>query len=396
MPALALAERHVKGKDAGKNLFRDLRLAACLHVSKETAVLIEALHSTGLEIELVAANPLSSQDHIASYLKSIGISVSARSGETFDEYEGHIQRAAKSNPDLIIDDGGELHVAYHATNSSGCRGGTDETTTGAIRLRALDAVGRLRYPVISVNEAKTKHIFDNKYGSGQSAIDGVLRATGLLLAGKCVVVTGYGWVGRGVAERARGMGAHVTVTEVDGLKAVEAHLDGFEVLPMIEAASKGDMFLTCTGQIKVIRNEHFGVMQDGAILANMGHFDKEIDVPALYKRAKKVESVRPGVQKIEFSDGKSIFLLCEGRVVNLVAAEGHPPEVMQLSFANQLLSLYYLVENNVSLTKNEQKVLKFPEEIDSLVTAFALKSFNLRIDELTQSQVDYANSYTSE
>lgn len=395
MPVFVLAEKYVREKITEKSLFSDLRLAACLHVSKETAVLIDSFHSLGAEIQLVAANPLSSQDDIVSYLTRRGISVLARSDESVEEYRNSIYSAAKSHPDLIVDDGGELHVAYSLVDSKSCRGGTDETTSGTIRLRALERDGRLSYPVIPVNEAKTKHIFDNKYGSGQSAIDGMLRATDLLLSGKCIVVAGYGWVGRGVALRARGMGSRVIVTEVDEIKALEANLDGFEVAPMIEAAAEGDVFLTCTGQIDILREEHFEKMKDGALLGNVGHFDREIDVARLYKLAKKKEQVRKNVLRIELKADKSLYLLCEGRVVNLVAAEGHPPEVMQLSFANQLLSLFYLLEHQEELQNVKRRVLQFPEEIDRLVSSFALKGFNLKIDSLTKAQLDYASSYYS-
>lgn len=393
MPVFVLAEKYLKEKISGTSLFSGIRLAACLHVSKETAVLIDALHSLGLDVQLVAANPLSSQDNIASFLRSRGVSVVARSDESVEEYRNSIYSAAKSDPDLIVDDGGELHVAYSIVNSKSCKGGTDETTSGTIRLRALERDGRLSYPVIPVNEAKTKHIFDNKYGSGQSTIDGLLRATDLLLSGKCVVVAGYGWVGRGVALRARGMGARVIVTEVDEIKALEAYLDGYEVCPMIDAVDKGDVFLTCTGQIDVVREEHLKKMKDGSLLGNVGHFDREIDVAQLYRVAKKKEQVRKNVEKLEIDGEKSLYLLCQGRVVNLVAAEGHPPEVMQLSFANQLLSLFYLLEHEKELQKMESKVLQFPEEIDRLVSNLALEGFNLKIDTLTNAQLEYERSY---
>ncbi len=395
MPVFELAERYLKKRETGRNLFQGIHLAACLHVSKETAVLIDSLHSFGAEVQLVAANPLSSQDDIASFLKSRGVSVFARSGESPEEYTASIEAAAKCSPDLIVDDGGELHVAYSATDSTGCKGGTDETTSGTVRLKALADQGKLRYPVVPVNEAKTKHLFDNKYGSGQSTIDGLLRATGLLLSGKSVVVAGYGWVGRGVALRTRGMGARVIVTEVDGLKALEAHLDGFEVLRMIEAAEQGDIFLTCTGQIDILRAEHFQKMKDGAMLGNVGHFDREIDVPALYRLGRNTEEVRKNITRIELERGKSLYVLCQGRVVNLVAGEGHPPEIMQLSFANQLLSLCYLIDHENELRKEKRKLLQFPEEIDSLVTGFAMEGFHLKIDKLTERQRDYASSYYS-
>lgn len=393
MPVFLLAQRHIQEREKSRDLFRSLRVSACLHVSKETSVLIEAIHSLGADVTLVAANPLSSQDDVVEYLRSEGILVNAHSEETVDDYEQSIQSAARSEPDLIIDDGGELHVAYCLSDSCSCRGGTDETTSGTKRLRALEEAGRLKYPVLPVNEARTKHIFDNEYGSGQSALDGLLRATSLLIAGKVIVVAGYGWVGRGVADRARGLGARVVVTETEGTKALEAHLQGFEIIPMSKAAEIGDVFLTCTGQIEIIREEHLIAMKDGAILANVGHFDKEIRIPDLYKLAERVEQVRKNVSRFYFDSRKSLYLLCQGRVINLVAAEGHPPEVMQFSFANQLLALSYLLEHETELRSSSKKLLQFPEEIDVLVTELGLKGFHLSIDSLTESQKRYSNSF---
>lgn len=393
MPVFLLAQRHIQEREKSRDLFRSLRVSACLHVSKETSVLIEAIHSLGADVTLVAANPLSSQDDVVEYLRSEGILVNAHSEETVDDYEQSIQSAARSEPDLIIDDGGELHVAYCLSDSCSCRGGTDETTSGTKRLRALEEAGRLKYPVLPVNEARTKHIFDNEYGSGQSALDGLLRATSLLIAGKVIVVAGYGWVGRGVADRARGLGARVVVTETEGTKALEAHLQGFEIIPMSKAAEIGDVFLTCTGQIEIIREEHLIAMKDGAILANVGHFDKEIRIPDLYKLAERVEQVRKNVSRFYFDNRKSLYLLCQGRVINLVAAEGHPPEVMQFSFANQLLALSYLLEHETELRSSSKKLLQFPQEIDVLVTELGLKGFHLSIDSLTESQKRYSNSF---
>jgi adenosylhomocysteinase len=386
MPLISLARDHISSKHRG--LFRNVRIAACLHVSKETAVLLDAIHSLGAEITLVAANPLSTQNDIASFLESRSIHVSARSGETEGEYLSEIIALARSEPDLIVDDGGELHAAYSKADSRSCFGGTDETTTGTQRLRALAKEGRLQYPVIPVNEARTKHIFDNKYGSGQSGLDGLLRATGLLVAGKTVVVAGYGWVGKGVAKNLSGLGARVLVTEIDSAKALEAHFDGHQVLEMAEASSIGDLFVTCTGQIEVLRGEHFQKMKNGAILANIGHFDKEIWIPDLYLLATKVEQVTKNISRFDLETGNSVYLLSQGRVVNLVAAEGHPPEVMQLSFANQLLSLDYLLQYKDQL--KDEKLLNFPKEIDSQVSEFALRAFGLTIDSLTNRQKDYA------
>lgn len=396
MPALKLAESFVKRRMGRKNYLSGLRLAACLHVSKETAVLVCSLHSFGLEINLVAANPLSSQPDIAAFLSDEGIQVRARRNETTEEYEEDIRRVAISDPDLIIDDGGELHSAYASLNVETCFGGTDETTSGTLRLAALDNARKLRYPTIPVNEARTKHLFDNRYGTGQSALDGLLRSTGLLLAGKRLIVAGYGWVGKGVAERARGMGAKVTVTEVDPVRALEATLDGHDVFPMREAVSTADIILTCTGQIDVLSKAHFPLLKDGVILGNVGHFDQEINVKALFEQAEQLEQVRENVARIRLSENgkqKRVFLISQGRVINLAASEGHPPEVMQLSFANQLLSLNYLVKNRSELKRSKKKLLTFPKEIDELVSSFAMRSFNLKIDKLNSRQKRYARSF---
>lgn len=397
MPVFTLAEKYVRKKISRNSPLDGLRLSACLHVSKETAVLIHSFHSLGLDIRLVAANPLSSQDDIASFLSEQGINVFAHRGESVKEYSHEISEAARSQPDLIVDDGGDLHVAYARTRFDSCSGGTDETTSGTVRLRALDKLGKLRYPAIPVNEANTKHLFDNRYGTGQSAIDGLVRATGLLIAGKIVVVSGYGWVGKGVAERVRGLGARVVITEVDSIKALEAKLDGFEVLQMNEAAMIGDIFLTCTGQIDVINSHHFELLKDGAILGNVGHFNEEINTRSLYRIGERVEQVRDNVARIELkSSGKArhVYLLNQGRVVNLVSAEGHPPEIMQLSFANQLLSIFYLVTHRKELGRKTKKLLTFPREIDELVSSFALQGFGLKIDELSAKQKKYAVSFT--
>jgi adenosylhomocysteinase len=396
MPVLALAESYVKNKLKKSNPLKGLHLAACLHVSKETAVLLSCLQTLGLEIELVAANPLSSQNDIVNFLSEIGINVHARRGESVDQYNEEIAKAARSNPDLLTDDGGDLHVAYSKTNSHSCFGGTDETTSGTIRLNALEEHGKLRYPCIPVNEAKTKHLFDNRYGTGQSAIDGLIRATGLLVAGKTFVVAGYGWVGRGVAERVRGLGGRVIVTEINAVKALEAKLDGFEVMQMKDASSEGDVFLTCTGQIFVIAASHFETMKDGAILGNVGHFNEEIDVRALYRIAHTVEQIRDNVSCLLMrirGKTKKIYLLNQGRVVNLVSGEGHPPEIMQLSFANQLLSIFYLVIHKKELARRRHKLLEFPSEIDNLVARLALEGFNLKIDTLSKRQREYSHSF---
>jgi adenosylhomocysteinase len=395
MPAFILAEKYVKSR-APKvaRPFEGLKLTACLHISKETSVLVNSLRDLGFEITLAAANPLSSQAEITAFLLSRGVVVLGRKGETTDEYQKDILRAARASPDLIIDDGGELHFAYASSGGQTCFGGTDETTTGTTRLRAMDLAGKLRYPVIPVNEAPTKHIFDNKYGTGQSSVDGLIRATGILVAGKTAVLAGYGWVGQGVAMRLRGMGAKIIVTEVNPVRALEAHLDGFAVLPMKEAVAVADIVLTCTGQTNVLSAAIFGHLKDGAIIGNLGHFDVEIDVKKLFDMGTRIEQMRPNVAKIELNGQpkKSVLLLCQGRVINLAAAEGHPPEIMQLSFANQLLSIHYLVVHRKELTRNKTKLLSFPAEIDSLVADLALKGFNLKIDRLSSIQSRYAHS----
>jgi adenosylhomocysteinase len=395
MPAFVLAEKYVKSRARKVSRpFDGLKLAACLHISKETSVLVNSLRDLGFEITLAAANPLSSQDEISAFLLSQGVDVLGHKGETTDEYQKDILRAARASPDLIIDDGGVLHFAYASYGGQTCFGGTDETTTGTTRLRALDLAGKLRYPVIPVNEASTKHIFDNKYGTGQSSVDGLIRATGLLVAGKTVVVAGYGWVGQGVAMRLRGMGAKIIVTEVNPVKALEAHLVGFTVLPMKEAVVIADIVLTCTGQINVLSAPYFGLLKDGAIIGNLGHFGVEIDVKKLFYLGRRIEQLRPNVTKIELAGQpkKSVLLLCQGRVINLAAAEGHPPEIMQLSFANQLLSIHYLVVHRKELSRSKSKLSSFPAEIDSIVADLALKGFNLKIDRLSSEQSSYAHS----
>jgi adenosylhomocysteinase len=391
MPALILAKNYLVER-GGKRTLKGIRLGACLHISKETAVLIDTFSGFGMEIDIVAANPLSTKDSIAAYLSTLGIKVHGHSLETNAEYQSAIRSLANSSPQMIIDDGAELHVAYSLTDSNSCVGGTDETTSGTIRLQSLERKGKLRYPVIPVNEAKTKHFFDNKYGTGQSSLDGLIRATGLLLAGKLVAVSGYGWVGKGVAQRARGLGARVVVTEVDPVAALEAHLDGYEVRKMNDIVDRAEIFLTCTGQTNVLSKEHFKKMRDGAILGNCGHFDREITVGDLRELSASQREIKENIRQYKIP-GKSICLLCEGRVINLVAAEGHPPEIMQLSFANQLLSVHYLALHNKELKHQSAKVLPFPIEIDSLVAGFALSSFNLEIDHLNAKQKNYALSF---
>ncbi len=373
-----------------KKPLNGISLALCLHVTKETSVLAMGAKRLGADVSLTAANPLSTQDEIAAFLDSQGIDVYAWRGESSDEYMECIRSVLRKRPDIITDDGSDMHAMLH--NEQEFKdlnpiGGTEETTTGITRLKALEKDGLLRYPVIAVNNAYTKHLFDNRYGTGQSTIDGLLRATSLLIAGKKVVVCGYGWVGKGIAARARGFNANVIVTEVDPIKALEAHMDGFSVMPMKEAAREGDVFITATGQTRVISAEHIENMKDGAILANAGHFDVEIDVKYLEKNAKR--RVRDNLDEYRLSNGKRIYLVARGRIANLVAAEGHPPEVMALSFSNQLLSIVYLANNR----DMDKRVYDVPKEIDQQVAMNALEAMNVRIDRLTQEQIEYAKSW---
>jgi adenosylhomocysteinase len=389
MPVLKL----IKEMFENKKPLKGVRIGAVLHVTKETAVLVKTLKAGGAEVWLAASNPLSTQDEVAAALAEEGIHVFAWRGETQDEYFWAIDVIANAEPHIVIDDGGDLHVHIHKAKIELAKkivGGTEETTTGVTRLKALEREGMLKYPVIAVNNAYTKYLFDNRYGTGQSTIDGILRATNILFAGKTVVVAGYGWVGRGIAMRARGMGARVIVTEVDPVKALEAVMDGFEVMKMIDAAKIGDIFITATGNINVIRREHFEVMKDGAILANAGHFDVEVSVKDLESIAVEKRDIRDCVTEYVLPNGKKLYLLGRGRLVNLVCAEGHPSEIMDMSFANQALSVEYLLENRGRL---EPKVYNVPYEVDSTVARLKLKSMNIEIDELTEEQKRYLGSY---
>jgi adenosylhomocysteinase len=379
---MSIIERIVR-KNPGRPL-AGWRLGVCLHVTKETSVLVMAAKRLGAEVALCSANPLSAQDDIAAYLYGKGVNVYAWRNETRQQYQRCIADVLAFRPQLVTDDGSDLHAEAHAKKTKGIVGGTEETTSGVRRLAALERSGRLRYPVIAVNNATTKYLFDNRHGTGQSTLDGILRATAMFLAGARVVVCGYGWVGKGVAARARGMGAIATVTEVDPVKALEAKMDGFEVATMHEAARTGDLFITCTGQTGVIRKEHFANMKDGAILANAGHFDVEIDVSELYASGRP-EEARPGVERFNFR-GKRLYLLSRGRVVNLVAAEGHPPEVMALSFANQLLCILHVAKNHERLAAGVHAV---PEKIDGQVARYALAAMGIKIDSPTREQERY-------
>jgi adenosylhomocysteinase len=370
-----------------------VRVGAVLHVTKETAVLVRTLIAGGAEVWLAASNPLSTQDEIAAALATEGVKVFAWRGETSEEYFWCIEQIARSNPDVVIDDGGDLHVFLHEKTSEVAEkviGGTEETTTGVVRLKALEGSGLLKYPVIAVNDSRTKYLFDNRYGTGQSTFDGIMRATNILVAGKVVVVAGYGWVGRGIAMRARGLGARVIVTEVDPVRALEAVMDGFDVMPMSKAARVGDLFITATGNIDVIRAEHALAMKDGAILANAGHFNVEISVGEIESIAVSKRAIRNNVTEYLLPNGKRIYLLAEGRLVNLVAAEGHPSEVMDLSFSNQALAVKYLVENH---GKIEVKVHRLPDEIDNAIARMKLESMGIEIDTLTERQIEYLRSW---
>ncbi len=371
-----------------------IRVAACLHVTTETANLMRTLHAGGADVVLTASNPLSTQDDVAASLVSHDeIPVFAIKGEDHITYYKHINTALDHEPHITMDDGADLVSTLHKDRREllpTVLGGTEETTTGVIRLRAMAADGALMFPVIAVNDAMTKHLFDNRYGTGQSTIDGIIRATNILMAGKTFVVAGYGWCGRGLAMRARGIGANVIVTEVDPLPALEAVMDGFRVMPMEEAALIGDIFCTVTGDINVIDRRHFETMKDGALVANSGHFNVEINIPALEEMSVDKRRVRPFVDQYELPDGRMIHILGEGRLINLAAAEGHPASVMDMSFANQALSLEYMVKNYTSLKK---KVYSVPDEIDREIARIKLDAMGVKIDVLTPQQISYLNSW---
>ena len=384
----------LREKFASKRPLKGAVIAACLHVTKETAVLVRTLTRMGAEVYLAASNPLSTQDEVAAALVKEGVTVVAKRGETEEEYYWALERIASTKPDIVIDDGGDLHVLLHSKLQEiahHVRGGTEETTTGVIRLKALEREGKLLYPVFAVNNALTKWMFDNRYGTGQSTIDGILRATNILLAGKTVVVCGYGWVGRGIALRARGMGARVIVTEVDPVKALEAVMDGFQVMPIREAAKIGDIFITATGNINVITWKEMALMKNGAILANSGHFDVEVSVRDLEANAISKRKIREHVTEYILKDGRKLYLLAEGRLVNLVAAEGHPSEVMDMSFANQVLAVLKIWSESEGL---EPKVYVPPREFDEEVAREKLKSMGIEIDYLTPEQQEYLRSWS--
>jgi len=390
MPVLrSIRERFQKEKP-----LKGQRVTACLHVTSETANLMITLQAGGAEVCLCASNPLSTQDDVAAMLvKDFSIPTFCIKGENHETYYRHIQMALHHKPTLTMDDGADTVGVIHNERRDlidSIIGGTEETTTGVIRLRAMARDGVLMYPIIAVNDANTKHLFDNRYGTGQSTLDGILRATNILLAGRVVVVSGYGWCGRGVAQRARGMGARVVVTEIDATKALEATMDGFEVLPIIEAAKIGDLFITLTGNKNVISKEVLLNLKDGAIICNSGHFNAEIDIAALESIAKASQKVKPFVQEFETHKGTRIYLLAEGRLINLAAAEGHPASVMDMSFANQALCAEYLVTNCEKLDRN---VFAVPASIDQQVAKLKLDAMRIRIDQLSAEQELYLNSW---
>ncbi len=386
MPVLRLIrERFRKQKP-----LRGVKVAACLHVTTETANLTHTLVAGGAKVALCASNPLSTQDDVAAALVAdLGVPVFSIKGESNRVYYRHIMSALEMQPHITMDDGADLVttlLSKRKRSLSDVIGGTEETTTGVIRLKSMEKHGVLRYPLIAVNDSKTKHLFDNRYGTGQSTIDGILRATNSLLAGSKFVIAGYGWCGRGLATRAKGMGADVIVTEVDALKAIEAAMDGYRVMPMAQAARLGDVFCTVTGDVNVIRREHFRSMKDNAVVCNSGHFNVEIDIPALESMAKKKRQIRAFVTEYTLPGGRRINLLADGRLVNLSAAEGHPACVMDMSFANQALAAEYLVKQ---ATKLENKVYPVPEKIDSEIARLKLKSLGVKIDRLTPEQREY-------
>lgn len=388
MPVLSkIRERFEKEKP-----LEGLRIGACLHVTKETAVLIETLRSGGADVALCGSNPLSTQDEVAAMLAKSGVKVYAWRGETTEEYYWCVNRVIDHKPAITLDDGADLVSSIHSKRTEALdniMGGTEETTTGVIRLRAMAREGKLRYPIIAVNDAYTKYLFDNRYGTGQSTIDGILRATNILLAGKKFVVCGYGWCGRGLALRAKGMGANVIVAEVDPLRALEAVMDGFQVMPLLEAAEIGDIFITATGNIHVIRKEHMLRMKDGAIIGNSGHFNVEVNIPDLEEISVSKKTVRPNLEEYLLKDGRRLYLLAEGRLVNLASAEGHPSEVMDMSFSNQALCVEYIAKN----PSMEPQVYTVPREIDETVARLKLTGLGVQIDTLTDEQRQYLTSW---
>ncbi len=388
MPVLNL----IKGRFEKEKPLKGLILGACLHVTKETAVLARALTAGGATVALCASNPLSTQDDVAAALADSGVHVFAWRGQNTEEYYKCIDNVLDYKPAITLDDGADLVGTLHSKRQAqlkSVKGGTEETTTGVIRLRAMEKDGSLKYPIVAVNDAYTKYLFDNRYGTGQSTLDGILRATSVLIAGKNFVVGGYGWCSRGIAMRAQGMGANVIVTEVQPTRALEAAMNGLRVMPMSEAAAIGDIFVTATGDLNVIRKEHMQKMKDGVIMCNSGHFNVEISIPDLESLSKGKRTIRPNMEEYTLKDGRRLYLLAEGRLVNLAAAEGHPSEVMDMSFANQALCSEYIAKSR----KLETKVYTVPKEIDEKVAELKLKSMGIGIDELTAEQKKYLSTW---
>ncbi len=389
MPVLMnIKKRFEKGKP-----LKGVSIACCLHVTKETAVLMKTLKAGGAKVALCGSNPLSTQDDVAATLVKEGINVFAWRGVKTEDYYWCIDSVLDFNPDITMDDGGDLVTRIHERREDLLEkiiAGTEETTTGVVRFRAMEKDSALKYPVIAVNDAYTKYLFDNRYGTGQSTIDGILRSTSVLIAGKNFVVVGYGWCARGIAMRARGMGANVIVTEISPLKALEAVMDGFSVMPMSEASRIGDIFVSATGDKNVVNRKHMASMKTGAIIANSGHFDVEINIPELEDMSKSKKKIRDNVEEYTLRDGRKIYLLAEGRLVNLAAAEGHPSEVMDMSFANQALAALYILKNR---GKFKPEVYKLPDEIDSEIARLKLESMGIRIDKLTDEQEKYLSTW---
>lgn len=390
MPVLKqIQERFIKEQP-----FKGLKLSACVHVTKETAALCVVMKAGGANAILVASNPLSTQDDVAAALvKHYGIPTYAVAGETVEQYRNHIEIAIKHNPDIIIDDGCDIVSDLHSKHPEMCSkiiGSTEETTTGIIRLQALEKSGKLSFPAVGVNTSLTKHLYDNRYGTGQSAMDGLIRGANILIAGKTVVISGYGWCGKGCALRAKALGANVIVCEVDPLKALEAAMEGYRVMPIEKAALEGDIFLTVTGDKHVVDVKHLLTMKDGVFVANAGHFDWEVNVGGLREHTTEIKQIRPNLEEYKLDNGKSIYVFAQGRLVNLIAAEGHPASVMDMSFANQALGIEFLVKNKGKL---ENKLYTLPESVDKEIAQLKLKSMGIEIDTLTEEQQKYLNSW---
>jgi adenosylhomocysteinase len=388
MPVLHQIKQRFKREEP----LRDVTLGACLHVTKETAVLMDTFAAGGAHMALCGSNPLSTQDDVAAAIVEKGVSVFAWRGQTQQDYYWCVNRTIDNSPDITLDDGADLVSTLHTKRTEAIakiKGGTEETTTGVMRLRQMEKTGSLKYAIMAINDAYTKYMFDNRYGTGQSTLDGILRATNILIAGKNLVVCGYGWCGRGLANRARGMGANVIVTEVNPLRALEAIMDGFQVLPIAQAAEKGDVFVTLTGDTSIIRKEHMQKMKNGAILANSGHFNVEIKISDLESLATSKRTIRPNLDEYKLKDGRRLYILGEGRLINLAAAEGHPSEVMDMSFADQALSVEHLAKS----PKMKPKVYNVPAEIDESVASLKLKAMGAEIDTLTDEQKKYLSSW---